>query len=233
MGYDGRGQRVIRAAAEAAAALAELGSVPCIVEAFVPFERELSILAVRASNGASAFYPVVENHHRDGILRLSLAPAPGCTPSLQSRAQTLAHDVLSALDYVGVIAIELFQRGEQLLANEIAPRVHNSGHWTIEGAATSQFENHLRAITDQPLGSTAARGVSAMVNLIGTVPDLDAVRAIPGAHVHLYGKSPRPGRKLGHVTVNAESEAALRVRLEPLLALVGERPPAPSSSSPA
>jgi 5-(carboxyamino)imidazole ribonucleotide synthase len=122
---------------------------------------------------------------------------------------------------VGVLTVEFFQKGEQLIANEMAPRVHNSGHWTIEGARTSQFENHLRAVAGWPLGSTEAVGVSAMINLIGTLPDPPAVLAIPGAHLHLYGKKPRPGRKLGHVTVWTESHALLAERVERIRALVG------------
>src|SRR6185503_15586154 len=148
---------------------------------------------------------LVENLHRGGILRRSLAPAEGVPPALQARAEEHAGRVLETLGYVGVLAIELFQVGDRLLANEMAPRVHNSGHWTIEGAATSQFENHLRAILGWPLGSTRALGHAAMVNLIGTMPDRDAVLALPGVHLHDYGKTPRPGRKLGHCTIVAAS----------------------------
>lgn len=215
LGYDGKGQRVLRAAGEAARAWEELGGAGLILEGFVAFERELSILAVRSRSGRTAFYPLVENHHRDGILRLSLAPAPGLTPALQTQGEEKARAVLEALGYAGVLAIEFFQSGERLIANEMAPRVHNSGHWTIEGAAVSQFQNHLRAILDLPLGATAARP-SAMVNLIGTTPRPEDVLALPGAHLHLYGKEPRPGRKLGHVTLVAENPAELAARLPAL-----------------
>ncbi len=219
-GYDGKGQWVVRSQSEAAAAWAEAGGRPLILEGFVPFTRELSILAVRGQDGATAFYPLVENAHRDGILRRSLAPAPGITPALQAQAEGYAGAALDALGYVGVLAIELFQVGEQLLVNEMAPRVHNSGHWTIEGATTSQFANHLRAGVGLPLGATDAVGVSAMLNLIGTLPDPVAVLVVPGAHLHLYGKEPRPGRKLGHVTLCAPDPATLVPRLARLAALI-------------
>jgi 5-(carboxyamino)imidazole ribonucleotide synthase len=207
MGYDGKGQAVVRQAADLDGLWLRLGGVPLIAEAFVPFQRELSILAVRSRTGATAFYPLVQNTHRDGILRLSIAPAPEVPDQLQRTAETYAAAVMSATDYVGVLAIEWFEVGGTLMANEMAPRVHNSGHWTIEGSECSQFENHLRAVLGWPLGSTSCRGHSAMVNLIGTMPDRDAVLAIPGAHLHDYGKQPRAGRKLGHVTIRADSAA--------------------------
>jgi len=234
LGYDGKGQLILHEPADAATAWATLGSAPLILEGFVPFKRELSILAARGHTGETAFFPLVENHHRDGILRLSLAPAPGITPALQSAAEQIAARVLAALEYVGVLAIELFEvtsdelqvtsgqehHDSSLVANEMAPRVHNSGHWTIEGAETSQFEQHLRAVLGLPLGTTAARGYSAMVNLIGELPDPAAVLAIPGAHLHLYGKQPRAGRKVGHVTVLAETEDLLRARLAQLQRII-------------
>jgi 5-(carboxyamino)imidazole ribonucleotide synthase len=182
----------------------------------VAFSRELSILAVRSRSGEIIFYPLVENHHREGILRLSLAPAPHLENATRLAAEDAARRVLEALDYVGVLAIELFECEGKLLANEMAPRVHNSGHWTIEGAVTSQFENHLRAVCDYPLGSTLTTGHSAMVNLIGEVPDLAVVLCLPDAHLHLYGKTPRPGRKLGHVTLRASSSKHLAERLATL-----------------
>ncbi len=215
-GYDGKGQFVLRDGSDVGAAWAALGGSPLILEGFVAFERELSIIAVRGLGGDVAFYPLVENHHREGILRLSLAPAPGVEPALQARAEGFARAVLEAFDYVGVLAIELFQRGDELLANEMAPRVHNSGHWTIEGAETSQFENHLRAICGLPLGSTAPRGHSAMLNLIGSVPPREAVLATPDAHLHLYDKAARPGRKLGHITVRADDAEIVSRRLTEL-----------------
>ena len=192
-GYDGKGQAVLRSIADLDGAWAELGGgeVGLILESLVPFDRELSVLAVRGLDGAVACWPLVENHHDGGILRLSRAPAPAVDRELQARGEALATQLLEYLDHVGVLAVELFDVGGELLANEIAPRVHNSGHWTIEGAVTSQFENHVRAVLGWPLGATAARGPSAMVNCIGVMPSRDAVLAVPGAHLHDYGKSPR------------------------------------------
>ena len=204
-GYDGKGQAVAHTAAEAAAAVAALGP-GLIAEAFVDFEQELSIIAVGGGdaggdNGTRVFYPLTENHHRDGILRVSYAPAHGVSRELQARAEGLAARVMDHLDYVGVLAIELFQVGDDLLANEMAPRVHNSGHWTLDGATASQFENHIRAVTGLPLAAPRVPGPAAMVNIIGEPPDPAAVAALPLAHLHLYDKSPRPGRKLGHVNI--------------------------------
>jgi len=216
MGYDGKGQWVLRTAEDVEKARAEMPDVPLILEKFVPFARELSILGMRGRSGEIAFYPLIENHHRGGILRLSLAPAPNLTASLQQEAEHAARKVLEALGYVGVLCIEFFEIGGRLLANEMAPRVHNSGHWTIEGAVTSQFENHLRAILGMPLGSTAAVGVSAMINLIGEIPESAEVLNVSNAHLHLYGKEPRAGRKLGHVTVRADYFEKLQQRLSAL-----------------
>ncbi|MEZ4423635.1 MAG: 5-(carboxyamino)imidazole ribonucleotide synthase [Gemmatimonadota bacterium] len=200
MGYDGKGQSALRAHGDVHSVWESLGGRPCIAERVVPFDRELSIVAVRALDGNVAFYPLVENHHEDGILRRTLAPAPGVTPALEETAQGYARALLERLDYVGVLAIELFQVGDTLLANEVAPRVHNSGHWSQDGAVTSQFENHLRAVTGLPLGSTALSAPrTVMTNLIGTLGDVRTVLAEAGAHLHLYDKTPRPGRKLGHV----------------------------------
>lgn len=204
-GYDGKGQRVLRRAGELDGAWAALGGVPLLLEQLVPFDREVSVLAVRGRDGETAHWPLVENEHRDGILRICRAPAPGTDASLEKLASDYAERVLDELAYVGVLAIELFQVGDDLLANEFAPRVHNSGHWTIEGAVTSQFENHLRAVVGWPLGATGARGACGMVNCIGALPDPATVLALPGAHLHHYGKAPRAGRKLGHVTVVASS----------------------------
>lgn len=225
-GYDGKGQAVLRSARELDAALAALtggaggGRVGgCIVERLVPFERELSLVAVRGRAGAGgggeheiACYPLVENVHRAGILRRTTAPAPNVSAELQARAELGVRAVLEALDYVGVLAIEFFEVGGGLLANEMAPRVHNSGHWTMDGAETSQFENHVRAILGWTLGATGARhGATVMVNLIGSVPNVNELLACPGAHTHLYGKAARPGRKVGHVNVTGGNHAeALR-----------------------
>jgi 5-(carboxyamino)imidazole ribonucleotide synthase len=216
LGYDGKGQLVLRDAREAGYARQVLGAVPQILEGFIPFDREVSILAVRGQDGATACYPLVENHHRDGMLRLSRASASSedIGNGLQEQAETYARKVLAALDYVGVLAIEFFECGGRLLANEMAPRVHNSGHWTIEGAVCSQFENHLRAITGLPLGSTEVRGHVAMVNLIGGFPPITSLLKIPGVHLHLYGKTAMPGRKLGHVTIVERHAATLQDRLD-------------------
>jgi 5-(carboxyamino)imidazole ribonucleotide synthase len=216
MGYDGKGQWILRTAEDVSKAKSELPDVQLILERFVPFSRELSVLAVRSRSGEIAYYPLVENHHRGGILRLSLAPAPRLEAHIQHAAEDAARRVLESLKYVGVLAIEFFEFEGRLLANEMAPRVHNSGHWTIEGAITSQFENHLRAVLGLPLGSTGAAGHCAMLNLIGDLPESPEVLAVPDAHLHLYGKSPRLGRKLGHVTLRAASTERLALRLSEL-----------------
>ncbi len=213
-GYDGKGQALVRATADVDAAWDALGAAAggLVVEGFVAVDRELSIVAVRGRDGDVRCWPVVENHHRDGILRVTRAPAPGWNDSLQAAAEACIRPLLSELDYVGVGCVELFDVGGALLANEIAPRVHNSGHWSIEGAETSQFENHVRAVCGLPLGSTAPRGPSVMFNCIGVMPERDAMLRIPGVHRHDYGKSPRPGRKLGHITVTAPDQATLDER---------------------
>lgn len=221
-GYDGKGQMVLRDAVDFKDASHTMLGPPLILEGFIPFEREVSLLAVRGRTGETAFYPLVENQHREGILRLSLAPAPDLTDSMQQTAQDYAVLLLNTLNYVGVLAIEFFVRDGQLIANEMAPRVHNSGHWTIEGAETSQFENHLRAVCGLPLGSCEPRGASAMLNIIGMLPDTKAVLAIPGAHLHLYGKTERAGRKLGHITLCAKTFDALEPRLDELKHLLKE-----------
>lgn len=220
LGYDGKGQFVVHNTGDLARARAALDGQDTILEEFVDFDRELSILGARGRDGGMKFYPLVENHHREGILRMSLAPAPGLTPQLQAGAESYARLVMEALDYVGVLAIELFQVGDRLLVNEMAPRVHNSGHWTIEGAVASQFENHVRAVAGMPLGDTAPRGMCAMLNLIGTAPDSEAVLAIPGAHLHLYGKEPRLGRKLGHITLVEQDRQVLTEKLGMLQELI-------------
>jgi 5-(carboxyamino)imidazole ribonucleotide synthase len=198
-GFDGRGQLRYDGSADALAAADELGG-PCIVEEVVPFDRELSIVAARSVDGSVACYPVVENRHVDGILRETIAPAVAAD---QATAEELVRNLLSSWGYVGTIGVELFEVDGALLANEVAPRVHNSGHWTIEGSATSQFEQHVRAICGLPLGDVSTVGPSGMVNLLGGWPDPASVLALPHAHLHLYGKAPRPQRKVGHVTVVA------------------------------
>lgn len=203
MGYDGKGQQMLREGTDLEAVWRDFNGVPAILESLVPFDREVSIIAVKNVSGEMAFYPIAENHHEDGILRLSTSQV---NDPVQSLAEDYARRVLERLDYVGVIAIELFQIGDQLLANEMAPRVHNSGHWSIEGSVCGQFENHMRAVTDLPLGSTENIGYPMMLNLIGDLPDSADVLSIPGAHLHLYGKSARPGRKVGHITICGETE---------------------------
>ncbi|HEX5314211.1 MAG TPA: 5-(carboxyamino)imidazole ribonucleotide synthase, partial [Gammaproteobacteria bacterium] len=207
LGYDGRGQRLIRKPDEAPAAFAALGARALIAEAFVAFDREVSMLGVRAADGTTAFYPLCENQHTDGILRVSRAPAADA--ELSRLARDYVGRLLARLEYVGVLAVEFFLCDGRLLANEMAPRVHNSGHWTIEGTVCSQFENHLRAVLGLPLGLTTALGNTAMVNLIGEMPDAAALLAIPGLHLHSYGKDPRPGRKLGHATLVADDPQQL------------------------
>ncbi|MDB5310435.1 MAG: purK [Gemmataceae bacterium] len=222
-GYDGKGQVVIRTRAAAERAWEKLGGRPLILEGFVPFDRELSVLAVRGRDGEIATYPLVENEHRDGILHRSLAPAGDTAEELTERAAEYASRILTELDYVGVLAVEWFQDGPRLLANEMAPRVHNSGHWTIEGAHTSQFENHLRAVCGLPLGRCDPVGWSAMFNFIGNVSPAADVLKFTEAHLHTYGKSPRPARKVGHVTLRAETAEELRDKL-PEWSRVFDRP---------
>lgn len=218
-GYDGRGQALITARGDARPAWERLGQPDIIAEGFVRFDRELSIVAVRSVTGEIRSYPVVENRHDDGILLWTLAPAPRLDAAGQRMAEAIAARVLNALDYVGVLTVELFQCGDQLVVNEVAPRVHNSGHWTIEGAETSQFENHLRAILSLPLGSTKPIGASISMNLLGATPQIDRILALPDTHLHLYGKTPRPRRKIGHVTTRVGSPAEAAQRLEILTRL--------------
>ncbi|ONF45102.1 5-(carboxyamino)imidazole ribonucleotide synthase [Marinobacter lutaoensis] len=213
-GYDGKGQAVLRTPEDAAEAWRVIGHPRVIVEQFVHFTREVSIIAVRAEDGDVAFYPMAENVHHEGILRYSIAPAPGLSPQVQQEAERYIRALLNDMDYVGVLTLELFETEHGLLANEMAPRVHNSGHWTLEGAMTSQFENHIRAISGHPLGNVDPRGLSCMINIIGEHGDTDRILALPYAHLHLYNKAERPGRKLGHVNILADSyeELVWRVR---------------------
>jgi 5-(carboxyamino)imidazole ribonucleotide synthase len=210
-GYDGKGQYVVKTANDIDDAWRELGGKPLIAEEWLDFDYELSAIGVRSCNGDTVIYPLTRNEHASGILRRSLAPAD--TPGLAQKAHTYMDALLSRLDYIGVLALELFVVGDRLLANEFAPRVHNSGHWTIEGAATSQFENHLRAVTGRPLGPTACRGHAGMLNLIGEIPEAARHLTVPGCWLHDYGKRPREGRKLGHITVVADSARARDERL--------------------
>ena len=205
LGYDGKGQAVVRAEADLANAFSALGGSQLIAEQFVPFDREVSAIGVRNVRGDVAVYPLIENQHREGILNISRAPATA--NGLATLANRHLEQMLTHLDYVGVLTIEFFVVGDELFANEFAPRVHNSGHWTIEGARTSQFENHLRAILDLPLGDVSPLGHSAMLNLIGSMPPGDPAMDSDTTYLHDYGKKPRPGRKLGHITVVASDPA--------------------------
>lgn len=199
-GYDGKGQVLITDRESAVHAFKQLHQYETILEAFVPFTKEVSLISVRSSCGEIKFYPLITNQHESGILRVSRAPCVDAR--LQKMAEGYAAKLIQKLDYVGLMTIEFFVVNDELIANEIAPRVHNSGHWTIEGAVTSQFENHLRAIAGLQLGATEAVGHSVMCNLIGNEPTLASILRIPHTHYHTYGKSPRLGRKLGHITVN-------------------------------
>ncbi|QIB33430.1 5-(carboxyamino)imidazole ribonucleotide synthase [Ancylobacter pratisalsi] len=204
-GYDGKGQVMLRAGDDAAAAFAAIGRHPAVLEGFVPFEREVSVVAARTEDGRFAAYEVTENEHRHHILHRSTVPA-AVTPSVETLARDIARRIGEALGYVGVFAVEMFlvvvDGTQSVVANEIAPRVHNSGHWTLDGARTSQFEQHVRAIAGWPLGAVERLGRVEMTNLIGDEAESwHAVLSEPGAHLHLYGKAEaRPGRKMGHVT---------------------------------
>lgn len=206
MGYDGKGQVRLRELADAAAAWDEVGGVPCILEGMVGFDAEVSLIAARGRTGSVVFYPLIENHHSEGILRTSIAPFVDAT--LQRLAEKYLVVLLEKLEYVGVLAVEFFVVGEKLLANEMAPRVHNSGHWTIEGSETSQFENHLRAIAGMELGSTQSRPM-VMLNCIGSMPAEYETAEFPQMFRHDYGKEARPGRKVGHLTFSATESAAI------------------------
>lgn len=227
LGYDGKGQRTVASAAALRSAWDELGGVPCVLERRVPLDAELSVVLARNAEGCTAVYPVAENHHRHGILDLTVVPAR-IDPALAARAVELATSIADALDYVGVLAVELFVSDGDLLVNELAPRPHNSGHWTLDAATISQFDQQVRAVCGAALGATGMTAPAAvMVNLLGDlwsdgVPDWGVVLADPAARLHLYGKpEPRPGRKMGHVTVldatpdtAVERASALRRRLQ-------------------
>jgi 5-(carboxyamino)imidazole ribonucleotide synthase len=199
LGYDGKGQYVLRSAADVDQAWAAIGAAGLIYEKFQDFSREVSLVGVRSAGGQTLFYPLSCNTHGGGILRHSVAPF--INARLEKSARLYLKRVMRALDYIGVLTLEFFVVRGSLIANEMAPRVHNSGHWTIEGCVTSQFENHLRAVCDMPLGSTRPLGHTAMINFIGLMPDRERLLAIDGLAYHDYGKTPRPGRKLGHCTI--------------------------------
>lgn len=225
LGYDGKGQVLINDPDHARQAFETIGSVPAILDQFVEFTRELSIIATRSRVGEIVYYPLTQNIHRGGILRVSKSPARNVSDAITIQAQSAIKNILEHFDYVGTLAVEFFQIGEgsdaHLVANEIAPRVHNTGHWTIEGAKTSQFENHMRAVMGMGLGSADPVGHSAMVNIIGNEPRPGALEAMPEAHVHMYGKAPRAGRKIGHVTLNAPASTQLDFLLERFTRVVG------------
>jgi 5-(carboxyamino)imidazole ribonucleotide synthase len=219
MGYDGKGQSLLKSVDDLKPAWEQLAGAAGVVEAFVPFNREVSIIAARNVSGAVVFYPLSENIHRGGILRV----ATSCSQDpMQQQAEAYISGLMEALDYVGVLALELFEVDGKLIANEFAPRVHNSGHWTIEGAETSQFENHLRAILDLPLGTTTAVGKAAMVNFIGGLPTTEELLAIANVHLHLYAKVPRKGRKVAHATVRAETTEQLDLLVKQLTTLADQ-----------
>jgi len=218
LGYDGKGQQMVKKAEEIETAWKNLGAQPLLLENKIAFDREVSCIAVRSRSSKIIFYDLVENQHKDGILHLS--QVAHTNRAVEKLAQEYVTRILTELNYVGVLTVEFFEKNGQLIANEIAPRVHNSGHWTIEGADTSQFENHLRAVCGLPLGSTSTRGKVAMLNLVGELPDLATILKIPHAHYHAYGKTPRVGRKLGHITLCAEDQSLFDTELKALKMLV-------------
>ena len=224
-GYDGYGQwrltdeKQLPALTEKLAEL-DLAAVPLVAEKMVSFDRELSLIGARNADGQVNVYPLAENLHHDGQLHVSVAPATNITEDLQTQAASIFTTIVDALDYVGVMAVEMFQVGDTLLVNELAPRVHNSGHWSMHGAETSQFENQLRAVLNLPLGGMQATQISAMVNIIGCGRLPKEVLAASGCHLHWYGKSVRDKRKMGHINVVADSYQQLGERLSNLYALL-------------
>lgn len=218
-GYDGKGQFVIKSAEQCDQAwqsigVTENGPRELIVESFVNFKRELSIIAVRSVHDDMLVYPLTENDHHEGILRYSFAPAENVNEETEAQANSYIKELMHELGHVGILTLELFETEDGLVANEMAPRVHNSGHWTIEGSVCSQFENHLRAITGMPLGSTDAIRPTCMINIISEKGDIPGIMALPYAHIHLYGKEERQGRKLGHITVQADTFEELKWRVK-------------------
>lgn len=222
-GYDGKGQFLIREVSEIPQAWESMNGVESILEGFVNFKRELSLIAVRDTNNNHQYYPLVENTHHQGILRLTLAPAQNIDSVTQQTAQRYMKTLLDEMNHVGVLTIELFETDAGLIVNEMAPRVHNSGHWSIEGANTSQFENHVRAITGMPLGdATAKYPYSAMINIIGEIGDTNAALSVPNAHLHLYDKSQRINRKLGHINIITHSQDELDESIKKLTRFLPE-----------
>ncbi|MBP9773021.1 MAG: 5-(carboxyamino)imidazole ribonucleotide synthase [Candidatus Peribacteraceae bacterium] len=219
-GYDGKGQAIIKTSGDVLPAWNKLQGLELVIEKFISFQRELSMICVRSTTGETAFYPLNENVHRQGILRITRSPTT-VTPAVQAQAESYAKKLLDHFNYIGVLTIEFCDVDGQLMAIEMAPRVHNSGHWTIEGAQTSQFENHLRAITGQPLGPTQATGSCAMLNIIGIEPTLASLIGQPGVYIHMYGKQPQPGRKLGHITLVAQKPAVLQEMIKVVQQVIG------------
>ena len=219
LGYDGKGQAVLRDQEDLERAWQRLGEAELILEAFVPFQAECSLIGVRGADGETRFWPLARNVHDGGILALS---RPGVfSAELQAVAEQKMMRLMDHFDYRGVLTIEFFLRDGELLANEIAPRVHNSGHWTIDGSSCSQFENHVRAVAGMPLGQTDMVRPSLMFNWIGTMPDRDRAMAVPGLCWHDYGKAARPGRKIGHATLTAETPRELMERAARLAQIAG------------
>ena len=216
-GYDGKGQFLIQSDSQLDQAWKSMSGVESILEGFINFKRELSLVAVRGVDNTHKYYPLVENSHHNGILRLTIAPAQNISPKLQQKAESYMRSLLDEMNHVGVLTIELFETDSNLVVNEMAPRVHNSGHWTIERSRTSQFENHIRAITETPLGETSCtHKYSAMINIIGEQGPIDKVLTLNNAHLHLYNKTEREGRKLGHITITSNTIDDLNTSLETL-----------------
>ena len=216
-GYDGKGQFLIKSESEIDEAWDHMSGAESILEGFIKFKRELSLIAVRGLDASLKYYPLVENTHHEGILRLTIAPAQNIPKSLQKKAEEYMHSLINEMDHVGVMTLELFDSSDELIVNEIAPRVHNSGHWTIEGAQTSQFENHIRAITNSPLGATSIKSsFNAMINIIGMHGQTSKVLETKNAHLHLYDKEERKGRKLGHITLTSNSMEELNKSIDSL-----------------
>ena len=216
-GYDGKGQFLIQSDSQLDQAWKSMSGVESILEGFINFKRELSLVAVRGIDNTHKYYPLVENLHHNGILRLTIAPAQNISSKLQQQAESYMRSLLDEMNHVGVLTIELFETDNNLVVNEMAPRVHNSGHWTIEGAHTSQFENHIRAITETSLGDTSfTHKYNAMINIIGEQGPIEKVLTLKNAHLHLYNKTEREGRKLGHITITANTVYDLNTSLETL-----------------
>ena len=216
-GYDGKGQFLLRSESQINEAWEAMSGAESILEGFVNFKRELSLIAVRGANGDLKYYPLVENSHHEGILRLTVAPAQEVSDSLQKKAENYMQALITEINHVGVLTLELFDSDDDLIVNEIAPRVHNSGHWTIEGAQTSQFENHIRAITNSPLGETSVKNrFNAMINIIGKLGPTKKALETSNAHLHLYDKKERENRKLGHITITSDSYQDLQKSIKNL-----------------